>query len=69
MKRREFQSEVSKMSAEDLKRRGIELSEELMKLRFRKASGRGEKSHLLRELRRNVARVLTQASRNRKAAK
>ena len=69
MKKREFQIEISKMPLDELKARGAGLSEELMKLRFRQASGRAEKSHHLRELRRNVARVLTQASLKRKAAR
>ena len=69
MKKREAQSEIVKMSAEELKARALVLSEELMKLRFRQASGRNEKSHLRRELRRNVARVLTQVNARRHEAR
>ena len=69
MKKREIQSELSKMSLDELKRRSIALSEELLKLRFRQASGRTEKSHQLRELRRNIARVLTQANLKRREAR
>jgi len=59
MKRKELMSELSKLTAAELKRRGAELAEELMKLRFRKSGGQLEQSHRLRTARRDLARVAT----------
>ena len=69
MKRREFHSEISNLSLDELKSRARTLSEELMKLRFRQASGRAEKSHLLHELRGNVARVRAMIERKSREAR
>ena len=62
MKRREMIAEIKKLSAEELKTRAVSMAEELMKLRFRKASGQLTQSHHMRTVRRNLARVQTQLS-------
>lgn len=59
MKRRELLKELKALSDTDLKERARSIQEELMKLRFRAASGQLEKSHRMRELRRTLARVKT----------
>jgi large subunit ribosomal protein L29 len=60
MKKSDFLAEISRMSKEELKEKARLLAEELMKLRFRKASsGQLDQSHLVKEIRRNFARVNT----------
>ena len=59
MKRREFHSEISNLSLDELKSRARALSEELMKLRFRAASNQLNQSHRINELRKNLARIQT----------
>ena len=62
MKKREFLKEISGLNLEALNSRARELAEELKKLRFRVASGQLEQTHRLREVRRNLARVLGKIS-------
>lgn len=57
MKKQDFLKEVAGLDKQALKERGRLLSEELMKLRFRKSSGQLDQTHRLREIRRNRARV------------
>lgn len=47
------------MGVADLKAKALGLAEELMKLRFRKASGQQQQTHRMREARRGLAQVQT----------
>ena len=58
MKRKEFLKEIGGLSTEDLRARANSMAEELMKLRFRNASGQLTQGHRIGELKRNLARVL-----------
>ena len=62
MKRKEFIADIKKTSKEELVTKARGFAEELMKLRFRKASGQLQQTHRIKELRRNLARVETQLS-------
>jgi ribosomal protein L29 len=62
MKRKEFNIKVKGASKADLVVQAKSLSEELMKLRFRKASGQLEQAHQIPHIRRNLARVRTALS-------
>lgn len=59
MKKKNFLNEVTTLSEEELKSRAAGIAEELMKLRFRQASGQYEQSHRFQELKKNLARVQT----------
>ncbi|MBX7138416.1 MAG: 50S ribosomal protein L29 [Oligoflexia bacterium] len=59
MKSKNYLKEIKDLPADELKQRARSLGEELMKLRFRKASSQLDKSHQMRETRRSLARVLT----------
>lgn len=59
MKRKQFLDETKGQPVKELAQKARALAEERMKLRFRKASGQLDQSHRLREVRRNLARVLT----------
>ncbi|MBN8547802.1 MAG: 50S ribosomal protein L29 [Deltaproteobacteria bacterium] len=59
MKRKEFLNEVKGLSTEDLTARARTMSEELLKLRFRNASGQLTQGHRIGELKRNIARINT----------
>ncbi len=52
-------SQIREMTQEELEQKYRELREEHFKLRFQAASGQIEKPHLLRSVRRDIARVLT----------
>ena len=67
MKSSTFVTEIKDLSVEDLRERARALSEELMKLRFRRVSSQIEKPHQFKELRRNLARVLGLISTKRTA--
>lgn len=69
MKSSEFLKEIRGLSQEDLRKKARELAEELMKLRFRKASGQLEQGHLLSEVQRNLARVKTVLNSQQESAK
>lgn len=69
MKRKEFVKEVKGLSAEDLTARGRTMAEELLKLRFRNASGQLTEGHRIGELKRNIARIHTMAAAKRAEAK
>ncbi len=59
MKSRNFFSELKGLSVEELRAKAVAIAEELMKLRFRQASGQFEQAHRFRELKKNLARVET----------
>ena len=59
MKKRDLLAELRALSVDELKTRERQLAEELMKLRFRKAGGQLEEGHLMRQVRRDRARVLS----------
>lgn len=59
MKKRDFMAELSGKPVPELRERAAQIAEELMKLRFRKASGQLEQTHQLVQLRKNLARVNT----------
>jgi large subunit ribosomal protein L29 len=62
MKKKEFNEKIKSASRTDLVAQAKSLSEELMKLRFRKASGQLEQAHQIPHIRRNLARVRTAIS-------
>lgn len=62
MKKKEFNAKIKSESRSDLVAQAKSLSEELMKLRFRKASGQLEQAHQIPHIRRNLARVRTAIS-------
>jgi large subunit ribosomal protein L29 len=59
MKRKELLKEINGLSTEDLATRARGMAEELMKLRFRNASGQLTQGHRIGELKRDLARVQT----------
>lgn len=68
MKKREFMSEIDRMSWDELEDKARSLAEEHMKLRFRKAStGQLDQPHVLGEVKRNLARVKSVMTKKRKA--
>ena len=52
-------SELKDKSVEDLNKELLELAREQFNLRMQKGTGQLTKSHLLKEVRRNIARVKT----------
>jgi len=62
MEDKKFLKEVRDLSQENRIEKARELSEELMKLRFRKAAGQLEQSHRMKQTRRNLARTKTAIS-------
>jgi len=68
MKRKEFNLKVKGASKADLVSQAKSISEELMKLRFRKASGQLEQAHQIPTLKRNLARVMTALSAQNNSA-
>lgn len=68
MKRAEQIKELQKLGLEELLEKERALSEELMKLRFRKTSGQLEEGHLLGQIRKQIARVKTYITQAKKAA-
>jgi large subunit ribosomal protein L29 len=62
MKRKDFIGSIKGSSKADLVAKAKGLAEELMKLRFRKASGQLEQAHQIPIIRRNLARVRTALS-------
>ena len=59
MKRKELLKELNGLSVADLKNRVLELNEELMKLRFKRAANQVDRPHVAGEVRRTLARVKT----------
>ena len=67
MKSKTFMKEVSGLSAQDIRGKINTISEELMKLRFKAASSQIDKPHLIKDLRRKVARLETLLTAKRQA--
>jgi len=63
MKRREFLKEIAGLDKAALQGKANKLGEELMRLRFKQASNQLEKGHLLKETRKQLARVQTALSK------
>ena len=59
MKKSNTLKELRELSVSDLKVKAVSLAEELMKLRFRKASGQQQQTHRTREARVSLAQVYT----------
>ncbi len=59
MKKKEFNKKAKSSSKAELVAQAKSLAEELMKLRFRKASGQLEQAHQIPHIRKNLARVRT----------
>jgi len=58
--------EVAELSLVELEKKIRDVRHELLELRLKKQTGQLEKSHLLKDLRRDVARLETAASKKRK---
>jgi large subunit ribosomal protein L29 len=63
MKRRDFLKEIAGLDKAALQGKANQLAEELMRLRFKQATSQLEKGHLLKEVRRSLARVQTLLSK------
>ncbi len=59
MKRADFLKEIKGLSKEDLKQRARQVAEELMKLRFRAASGQLDQAYRIGLLKKDLARIQT----------
>ena len=68
MKRKDLLKDLRGMTKENLVVKARGLAEELMKLRFKKASGQLSTSHQLRQVRVDLARVQTVLKASSKAA-
>jgi large subunit ribosomal protein L29 len=68
MKKKDFKAEISKLSIDELKTRASTMGEELMKLRFKHATGQYEQTHRFNDIKRNLARVQTQITKQRREA-
>lgn len=64
MKRKEFLKEIDGCDRATLNDKANKLAEELMRLRFKRASKQLEKGHLLRDARKNLARIKTKLSQS-----
>jgi large subunit ribosomal protein L29 len=60
--------EVAELSLAEIEKKIRDVRQELLELRLRKKTGQLEKSHLLKELRRDVARLESFATSKRKQA-
>lgn len=63
MKRQDFLKEIQGLDKAALQGKANKLGEELMRLRFKQGAKQLEKGHLLKEARRNLARVQTELSK------
>jgi large subunit ribosomal protein L29 len=61
-------SEVAELSLAEIQKRVRESRQELLELRLKKKTGQLEHTHMLKELRRDIARLETSASAKRKLA-
>ncbi|MBO4544265.1 MAG: 50S ribosomal protein L29 [Verrucomicrobia bacterium] len=59
-------SEIQDLTVQELLVKGRDLRMELFNLRLQKASSQLEKSHRIRAIRRDIARIETQLSKQRK---
>jgi large subunit ribosomal protein L29 len=62
-------SDVRALSKDQIKEEVLKLRKEQLNLRFQKASGQLEKTNRIRQIRRDIARLKTQASAAATAAK
>ena len=60
-------AELRGLSRDDLNAKVVELKEELFTLRFQAATGQMEKTHLVSEVRKDIARISTLLRANRAA--
>ncbi len=60
-------NEVRALSSDQIKDEILKLRKEQLNLRFQKASGQLEKTNRIRQIRRDIARLKTQASASAKA--
>ena len=67
MNKKDLLAELRGLSVDEIKQKRTELSEELMKLRFRDAAGQLDQSHRLKEVRQDIARVSTVLSEKNRA--
>ncbi len=58
-------SEIKELSSSELEKKLRETSDELLQLRLRKQTGQIEKPHMIKSLRRDRARLLTQLKSNK----
>lgn len=58
--------QIREMSPEERGQKLLEMHEELFKLRFQAASGQIEKPHRIKQVRREIARLLTIVKEERK---
>lgn len=65
MSNKDFMKEVGKLDQDKLKLKLVELKKDLMKIRFQKATGNHEKSHMVSLTKRNIARVNTLINQQR----
>lgn len=66
MKKSTYIDELKGLSQEELQEKERALKEEIMKYRFRASSSQLEKSHLVSEAKKNLARVKTLMAQNKK---
>lgn len=59
MKRKDFLAEIIEMSDADLKKKADDMRDNLMRNRFRKATGQGAVSTSTSSIRRSIARIET----------
>lgn len=69
MKRKDLLKDVRGQDGASLQAKLLSLSEEIMKLRFRKATGQLQQSHKIKEIKKQVAIVKTVIGEKLKAAK
>ena len=63
MKRRDFLKEIAGLDKGALQGKANQLAEELMRLRFKQGAKQLEKGHLLKQTRRDLARVQTEITK------
>lgn len=59
MKKKQFLTEIKELTSKDIRQKIVELSEELMKLRFRSAVSQLDQTHQFREIKKNIAQART----------
>ncbi len=62
MKRKDYLAELKSLEIGDLREKVKQQSEELMKLRFRQATGQLEQQHRIAEVKKELARAKTELS-------
>ncbi len=69
MKKKDFLVSLKDLSVVDLKNKVLELSDELLKLRFKQAVSQLDKTHQFSEVRKKIAQVNTVISQKNNAEK